>query len=151
MKANHILFSTLAVTLISAYTMSPSEFLKKDFKGRIPASAEEKQEDVKKDEAKKDNVQCKAESKGEKLEKEIKSQTQDIEAILKEINDLKKENKDLKEKVSSKKNQTGQTRRSFSRRYCWYDGRTNFPLHNSNAITNGYADADDEHVLTNAI
>jgi len=103
MKANHILFSTLAVTLISAYTMSPSEFLKKDFKGRIPASAEEKQEDVKKDEAKKDNVQCKAESKGEKLEKEIKSQTQDIEAILKEINDLKKENKDLKEKVSSKK------------------------------------------------
>ena len=46
MKANHILFSTLAVTLISAYTMSPSEFLKKDFKGRIPASAEEKQEDV---------------------------------------------------------------------------------------------------------
>lgn len=101
MKANHILFSTLAVTLISAYTMSPSEFLKqsKDVKGRIPASTEE----AKQEEVKKDNVQCKAEAKGEKLEKEIKSQTQDIEAILKEIDDLKKENKDLKEKVSSKK------------------------------------------------
>jgi len=106
MKANHILFSALAVTLISAYTMSPSEFLKqnKEQKGRLPASADEvKPSDDKQAEVKKDNVQCKSESKGEKLEKEIKSQTQDIETVLKEIEELKKENKDLKEKVSAKK------------------------------------------------
>lgn len=105
MKANQILFSALAVSLISAYTMSPSEFLKHDkaLKGRLPASAEEvKKEDNKDNKKPVDNVQCKAESKGEKLEKDIKNQTQDIEAVLKEIDALKNENKELKNKVSAR-------------------------------------------------
>lgn len=107
MKANHILFSALAVTLFAAYNMTPSDLLKQkdSFASRIPASAEEvKPEEIKKEEKKPaDNVQCKNELKGEKLEKEVKTQTHDIEAILKEIDSLKNENKELKEKFSAKK------------------------------------------------
>lgn len=95
MNANHILFSALAVTLISAYTMSPSDLLKhKSVHGRLPASVEDA-----KPEAKKDNVQCKSESKGETLEKDLKSLIEDKETLLKEI-------AGLKEKLSVKKPKT---------------------------------------------
>lgn len=193
MKANHILFSTLAVTLVSAYTMSPSDFLahSKSFKGRLPASesvakapskapakkpvakkpvtskemqdlkvklakleadlknkeiqldqkakeievlksakTEEKIEalskliadqktdieklrsDIKNSEVKDvkivnqnrtsvEVVVCKSESKGEKLEAELKKLLEDKELVLKQVDGLKKENEDLKAKVSS--------------------------------------------------
>lgn len=102
MKANHILFSALAVTLFSAYNMNPSDLMKQNKlqTSRFPASVEEEKKEEKKSA---DNVQCKNELKGEKLEKEVKAQTHDIEAILKEIDSLKNENKELKEKVSGKK------------------------------------------------
>jgi hypothetical protein len=189
MKANQILFSTLAVTLVSAYTMSPSDFLahSKSFKGRLPASetsakpvakkpvakkpvtskemvdlkaklakleadlkdkeiqldqkakevellksakTEEKIEalnklivdqkadieklrsDIKNSEVKdikivnqnKTSVEvvvCKSESKGEKLEAELKKLLEDKELVLKQVDGLKKENDELKSKVSS--------------------------------------------------
>lgn len=192
MKANHILFSALAVTLVSAYTMSPSDFLahSKTMRGRFPASektptkpaakkpvakkpvtskemlelkaklakleadlkdkevqldqkakevevlrnnkteekiealtkliAEQKADieklrsDIKNSEVKNINVLnqtqnqtsvevvvCKSESKGEKLEAELKKLLEDKELVLKQVDGLKKENEDLKGKISS--------------------------------------------------
>lgn len=48
-------------------------------------------------------ILCKAESKGEKLEADIKKLLEDQQAVVKEVEGLKKENQDLKSKVAEKK------------------------------------------------
>lgn len=116
MKANKILFVT-ALSLVTFQAMSPNEFLTstKSIANRMPAAEEKNAQEneviatateTEVVEAKSSTppvvelVACKSESKGEKLEADIKKLLEDKESILKQIDGLKKENEDLKLKLT---------------------------------------------------
>lgn len=117
MKANKILFVT-ALSIVAFQAMSPNEFLAstKSVTNRMPAAEENKapekevvanNSEIEVIEVKNsappvvEQVACKSESKGEKLEADIKKLLEDKESVLKQIDGLKKENEDLKLKLTT--------------------------------------------------
>lgn len=92
MKANKLIFCALTVSFLSTQSMSPSGFIAHTnlSKGRMPASEAAAPVETP-NKAPVEVVTCKAESKGEKLEADVKKSLEDKEAVLKQVEGIKKD------------------------------------------------------------